>query len=152
MTQQLSRSLIDEVLERAATTHHLVVEPNGMVAIAPLVADLFPGRPVVIVADEITHGIAGVRIRTVLESAGHPMHEPVILRGAPVLRPDTRHVTAIRNRLSEAGAPVVPLAVGSGSINDLTKRAAHELKLPYISVPTAASMDGYTASGAALIH
>jgi len=42
--------------------------------------------------------------------------------------------------------------VGSGSINDLTKRAAHETHLPYIAVATAASMDGYTASGAALIH
>jgi glycerol-1-phosphate dehydrogenase [NAD(P)+] len=47
---------------------------------------------------------------------------------------------------------VLPVAVGAGSINDLTKRAAHEAGLPYVAVATAASMDGYTASGAALVH
>jgi glycerol-1-phosphate dehydrogenase [NAD(P)+] len=36
-------------------------------------------------------------------------------------------------------------------VNDLVKRAASELALPYLSVPTAASVDGYTSYGAALL-
>src|SRR6185436_10767006 len=40
--------------------------------------------------------------------------------------------------------------VGSGVINDLVKHAAEMAGTPYVSVPTAASMDGYAASGAAL--
>ena len=43
------------------------------------------------------------------------------------------------------------LAVGAGTINDITKFAADRLGLPYITVPTAASMNGYTSTVAALL-
>ena len=42
------------------------------------------------------------------------------------------------------------MAVGSGVINDLTKRASDELGLRYMVVGTAASMDGYTAANSAI--
>src|SRR5439155_23935228 len=38
----------------------------------------------------------------------------------------------------------------SGTLNDLTKLAAHRLSRPYMVVATAASMDGYTAFGASI--
>lgn len=44
----------------------------------------------------------------------------------------------------------VPIAVGSGTINDLTKLAAHQNGREYMCVATAASMDGYTAFGASI--
>jgi glycerol-1-phosphate dehydrogenase [NAD(P)+] len=44
----------------------------------------------------------------------------------------------------------IPLAVGSGTINDLTKLAAHRCGRPYAVVATAASMDGYTSFGASI--
>lgn len=44
----------------------------------------------------------------------------------------------------------VPVAVGSGTINDIVKRAAFECGLRYACVPTAPSVDGFTASGAAI--
>ena len=44
-----------------------------------------------------------------------------------------------------------PIAVGSGTINDLVKLAAHRAGRPaYLCVATAASMDGYTAFGASI--
>jgi glycerol-1-phosphate dehydrogenase [NAD(P)+] len=46
----------------------------------------------------------------------------------------------------------IPLAVGSGTINDLTKLAAHRTNRRYLAVATAASMDGYTAFGASLTY
>ncbi|MEO6748342.1 MAG: iron-containing alcohol dehydrogenase, partial [Casimicrobiaceae bacterium] len=45
----------------------------------------------------------------------------------------------------------LPIAVGSGVINDLTKYAAELAGRAYVSVATAASMDGYAASGAAML-
>ena len=152
MTMQIDRSLADAALAEASTTRHLVVEPGGLALAGTLVPTLFPGRPVVIVADETTYAIAGDEVNAVLRAVGHPVLEPIMFPGSPSLRPDTRHVASIRGRFEAAGEPVLPLAVGSGSINDLTKRAAHEAGLPYIAVATAASMDGYAASGAALIH
>jgi glycerol-1-phosphate dehydrogenase [NAD(P)+] len=55
-------------------------------------------------------------------------------------------------RLQEAltNASAIPIAVGSGTINDITKLAAHRLGRPYMCVATAASMDGYTAYGASI--
>ncbi|NRA37699.1 MAG: iron-containing alcohol dehydrogenase, partial [Planctomycetes bacterium] len=43
------------------------------------------------------------------------------------------------------------IAVGSGTVNDLCKYAAHNLNIPYIACATAASMNGYTSSIAALL-
>ena len=43
------------------------------------------------------------------------------------------------------------IAVGAGTINDLTKYAAHQLGKPYICVATAASMNGYSSANASLI-
>jgi glycerol-1-phosphate dehydrogenase [NAD(P)+] len=105
----------------------------------------------VVVADETTWHLAGEPVTAALRGAEQPVLEPVVFPAAPTLRPDTRHVAAIRARLEAVGTPVLPIAAGSGSINDLTKRAAHEVGFPYVAVATAASMDGYTASGAALI-
>jgi glycerol-1-phosphate dehydrogenase [NAD(P)+] len=37
-------------------------------------------------------------------------------------------------------------------VNDIVKRTAFELELPYLCVPTASSVDGYTSNGAALLE
>ena len=44
----------------------------------------------------------------------------------------------------------IPVAVGSGTLNDIVKRSSHECERPYMCVGTAASMDGYTAFGASI--
>ena len=44
----------------------------------------------------------------------------------------------------------IPIAVGSGTINDLTKLSSHLTGRRYMCVGTAASMDGYTAFGASI--
>ena len=49
-----------------------------------------------------------------------------------------------------AGKPVIPVALGSGVINDLVKHAAFSCDLPYAVIATAASMDGYASAGAPL--
>ncbi len=45
----------------------------------------------------------------------------------------------------------VLIAVGSGTIHDIVRFAGHKMKIPFISVPTAASVDGFTSKGAPLI-
>ena len=44
------------------------------------------------------------------------------------------------------------LAVGSGTINDLTRYTSAVVKLPFATVGTAPSMDGYISGGSALIY
>lgn len=45
----------------------------------------------------------------------------------------------------------VILAVGSGTIHDIVRFASYKMDMPFISVPTAASVDGFTSKGAPLI-
>lgn len=152
MTVRIEREDIDAVLLRASTTRMVVVEPDGLRVLPSVIDQLALNRPLLMVADDITWAIAGEQVTNLLLEAGHQVSPPIILPGTPTLRPDTRHVAAIRAQIAAIGHPVVPVAVGSGAINDLTKRAAYELELPYVAVAMSASMDGYTASGAALIH
>ena len=45
--------------------------------------------------------------------------------------------------------PGLVVAVGSGVINDLCKWASFEMKIPYVVVATAASMNGYSTANVA---
>ena len=38
------------------------------------------------------------------------------------------------------------LAVGAGTIHDLSRFVAHQYRIPFVSVPTAASSDGFTST------
>jgi glycerol-1-phosphate dehydrogenase [NAD(P)+] len=51
-----------------------------------------------------------------------------------------------------AKSDCIPVASGSGTINDLVKLAAHRTQRSYVCVATAASMDGYSAFGASITH
>jgi glycerol-1-phosphate dehydrogenase [NAD(P)+] len=67
-----------------------------------------------------------------------------------MVTPDYERVVEIRDVIS--AKKTFPLAVGSGCINDLVKRAAFEAKTPYMCVGTASSMDGYCSFGASLVY
>ena len=56
-------------------------------------------------------------------------------------------VAVVRERARGCGRL---LAVGSGVVTDIVRYAAHLEDLDFISVPTAASMDGYASTVAAL--
>lgn len=44
----------------------------------------------------------------------------------------------------------VMIACGAGTIHDITRYAAHEMKIPFIAYPTAASVDGFVSNVAAM--
>jgi len=43
------------------------------------------------------------------------------------------------------------IAVGAGTVHDITRFSSYKMKVPFISVPTAPSVDGFTSMGAPLI-
>lgn len=51
--------------------------------------------------------------------------------------------------VKESGTDVL-IAVGSGSLHDITRYTAYDLKIPFISYPTAASVDGFVSGVAAM--
>lgn len=147
----LDRTDIDNALRRATTTRHLILESDVLPRVGSLIRTDALGRTILLVMDGTTSEIAGTTVRASLIAEGMPIAGDLLLAGSPQVVPDLANVAVIRHAIEAIDGPVLPIAIGSGTINDLTKRAAFECKTPYAVIATAASMDGYTASGAALI-
>src|SRR5262245_53170737 len=139
---------LDEAVRAASITREVIVAPGALKSLPDVVARHANGHGLLLVADANTHDIAGLRAETALHDADFDV-ESEILPGTPRLKPDAEIAHRIATRLLEANA--IPLAVGSGVVNDLVKYAAALAKRPYLCLATAASMDGYAASGAALL-
>lgn len=70
-----------------------------------------------------------------------------------ILNPDDLHanekgVAMVMDQLSEKAEYLV--AVGSGTVHDITRYCAYLRKIPFVSCPTAASVDGFCSSVAAM--
>jgi len=111
-------------------------------------AEAFPGKSPWIVADENTWKAAGEETDRQLRRAGVACHKPFIFPGHPIMHASEALARQVADAMPEG---CVPLAVGSGTINDLVKRASGLKKVPYCCLGTACSVDGYTSSGAALL-
>src|SRR5215217_5314350 len=139
---------IEAALADATDTERVVIGPGALGAVVEVFGRTFGERPAVVVADATTWRVAGDRVQRALEAAGRGTEAPH--RFPPDIFVQATYGNVERLRASFASHDAVPVAVGSGSLNDLVKRAAHEAGRPYLSVATAASMDGYSAFGAAI--
>ena len=105
------------------------------------------GTHCVLVADNNTYEIAGRRVSQTLKAAGFKVIECVIVREGK-MEPDERAVGEVL--LSIQPETEFLVAVGSGSVTDTTRVNAQRTGLPFVSVGTAPSMDGYTSAIAPL--
>ncbi len=144
----MSSEQVETALRGATDTERVVTGAGVLASVGEVVTQAFADQPVVVVADTITHGVAGQEVQQRLEAIGHPVHQSYVFPAQPTLRAEYPHIERLRDSLRTHDA--VPVAVGSGTINDIVKRAAHECGRPYLVVGTAASMDGYAAFGAAI--
>jgi glycerol-1-phosphate dehydrogenase [NAD(P)+] len=150
MPSSSSRDLIQTALAAARETRRLELGPAALQTTCDVFRDQFgAGKAAAIVADENTFNAAGRAVRAVFESADHATTDPFVFTD-PSLYAEHRFVEPLQAWLATHDA--VPVAVGSGTINDLVKLAAHRTGRQYLSVATAASMDGYTAFGASITY
>jgi glycerol-1-phosphate dehydrogenase [NAD(P)+] len=144
----MSDARIRAALREATDTRQVVIGPGALGSVGKVFGRSFGERPAVVVADATTWRVAGERVQRELAAAGRPTEPPYRFPPDTFVQAHYGNVERLGKAL--AGHDAVPLAVGSGSLNDIVKRAAHEAGRPYLSVATAASMDGYTAFGAAI--
>ena len=140
---------LDQALAAARDTRCLEIGHGILDRVPAVFTRLFPNREAILIADPRTLAAAGEEALHHLRAQGNPMRDPILLN-APDLYAETRFVELIQTALS--GHNAIPIAVGSGTINDLVKLAAHRCGRSYLCVATAASMDGYTAFGASITH
>ena len=157
----MSGEMIDRALGRATDTKACRIGDGVLGDTVPLFRELFPGSGrVIVVEDPRTRAAAGERVAAMLRANGVEVSEHVVEPNGGTFHADYRYVDEVREAIKAAGrgngewgtanGRIVPIAVGSGVINDLTKRASGELDVPYLTVATAASVDGYSSFGAAL--
>lgn len=139
--------LIAGAVARSATVAEVVVGRGVLAETGALFRRQFAGNLACIIADENTWKAAGAAVEASLKAAGVTVRAHV-LPGRPRLKPTVELADSLRDVLAQDGA--VPVAVGSGVINDVVKHAAFGLDRAYLCVGTAASMDGYTSAGAPL--
>jgi glycerol-1-phosphate dehydrogenase [NAD(P)+] len=101
----------------------------------------------VIVADTNTYAALGERVEAALREKGCEV-TAIVLEGEHI-HTDEHQIMQVFIR-----APLGPctfIAVGSGTITDITRFASHRTGRSFISMPTAPSVDGFTSIGAPII-
>jgi glycerol-1-phosphate dehydrogenase [NAD(P)+] len=144
----VSERRIDVALQKAADTRDVTIEAGALASVPDVFSENFGESPAVIVADRNTFEVAGREVQRRLEEVGHATIEPYVFPAEPPLYAEYSNIEKLRDSLREHDA--IPVAVGSGTLNDIVKRSSHECERPYMCVGTAASMDGYTAFGASI--
>jgi glycerol-1-phosphate dehydrogenase [NAD(P)+] len=128
-------------------TKFFLLAPGAIQFLPELLATYFPGLLPWIIADGNTWAAAGDKVQSLFRQAQVRTAQPYIFAAEPQLHPDYEHALLLCEKMPAA---CLPLAVGSGVINDLVKCAAGLKGVSYCCLPTACSVDGYTSAGAAL--
>lgn len=108
-------------------------------------------RGVLMVADENTYKAAGEQLLNLLEHEGIQVNQMRISpnpQGDCVA--DEQSIVEVLLSMDSDHTDCL-IAVGSGTIHDIVRFVSHKTKVPFISVPTAPSVDGFTSAGAPLI-
>lgn len=134
-------------LENATQTKDLLVGAGILEKVADLFKAQFPGKRALIVADTTTFRVAGQRVCDIFKAAGIAQDEPYIFN-EPDMHAEWPYIERLDALFKQTDA--TPVAVGSGTINDLTKLSSYHTGRRYMTVATAASMDGYLAFGASI--
>lgn len=146
--------MIEKALEKATDTKACIVKAGAINSIGELFGRHFKGaKSSIVICDPRTFAAAGEQVEALLKSAGVRVSKFVLEPDGKTFHADYFYVDQVREAIKSSAADgevPVPVSVGSGVINDLTKRAAGELGVAYLSVATAASVDGYSSFGAAL--
>ena len=128
-------------------TRHMFYGEDAFDFLLETAQSIADGSDYLIIADTRTYLVAGLTVKEKLRSGGAEVSHFIIpdQEGEPPATDDkTRDLI-----LDQAPQADLYIAVGSGVINDLVKWVAYLRKKPYITVATAASMNGYASANVA---
>ncbi|MCE1255526.1 MAG: sn-glycerol-1-phosphate dehydrogenase [Anaerolineae bacterium] len=100
------------------------------------------------IADNRTYQALGKRVEDALLAVGFNLRK-ALLSGSEEIIADEEHIIQVMNQMDAEER--VFLAVGSGTITDITRFLAHRTRSTFISLPTAPSVDGFVSVGAPLV-
>lgn len=101
-----------------------------------------------LVADNYTYEAAGRQVEQLLDQAGLAYHKRVFQTETPLV-PNEYALGSVLAAMTSQDDML--LAVGSGTLNDVTKYVSARTGMPYVIAATAPSMDGYASTVAPTI-
>ena len=144
---------------RQHTTRTIALGPGAIAALPAFFEETFSGRDALLLCDDHTLEAAGHAVEAVLHAAQIPVRRVVLeprvhTQGAEGVADDhlvaeDGIITSVQTLLGSTDA--IAIAVGAGTVNDIAKFASFKLGREYVAVPTAASMNGYTSTIAAIL-
>lgn len=171
-----SEERIARALAVATDTKVFEMAPDASEAAPAVFKKWFSGRKAVIVADVNTWPVLGEKVYGLFLESGIPTEKYIIdkeefhaewkyvemvdkvldgdFAAAKAIEEDLDHVEA---DAADAFRPAsddcyIAVSVGSGVINDLCKLCSFHHHQQYLTLPTAASVDGYTSFGASISY
>lgn len=122
----------------------LMLQHGALDEVAKAFKERFPGKKPIVIEDSNTARVAG---SYVIQQLGNPDY--FCFDGEEVYA-DDKHVDIVCDLLRKDD-DYIAVAVGSGSLNDLCKRASYVVgQREYMCVATAPSVDGFTSNGASI--
>lgn len=130
--------------EHSIFVKEILIEEGAVKKLPDLFADgiLASFHAIGMVCDEHTYEAAGKDIVELL-----PLKK-IIQFSSCHLHADNRAIALVREEWDSSVD--ILLAVGSGTIHDITRFIAKEKEIPFVSIPTAASVDGFVSTVAAM--
>ena len=121
----------------------------GENALAPLLQFCNDGglTDFLLVADGNTFPVLGKKVEAALQARGWDVRSVVF--GEPEVVPEEEFIFQVLLHADQVERTY--LAVGSGTLTDITRIVSHRTRCHFISLPTAPSVDGFTSPSASLV-
>ncbi len=132
------------------TLDSIVVEPGAIEQI-PAYARQHGYRRIALVADSNTYTAAGRRVEDLLMNAG--LDSRLVLAKPNVMGDvvaDEQTIVQVMLEIDSETSELI-LVVGAGTLHDIARFIAFKMNKPFLSVPTAPSVDGFNSKGAPII-
>jgi len=133
--------------EHRVDIDNIVIEKEA-IAFLPSLINQYNFKKIFIVADANTYKVAGEITEKALQGNGFDLKK-YIFEDEEHLIPDEKAVGKLLIQITSDIDLI--LAIGSGTLNDLSKYLSYKLSIPYFIVVTAPSMDGYASTVSPLI-
>ncbi|GAK60101.1 3-dehydroquinate synthase [Candidatus Vecturithrix granuli] len=135
--------------KHAVPIQEVVVRQGALEDLEDVLRRLNLGKKCVVIADLNTYQAAGEQVMEKLHN-GTYLPKLSLFPTRELVKPDEYAIGKVMLDL-EADTSFL-LVVGSGSLTDLIRYISSRTGIPFVSVPTAASMDGYASSGAPMLQ
>lgn len=134
--------------EHAVPIQEVIVKPGALRELAGVLDRLDLGKRGLVIADLNTYEAAGEQALDMLRRAGYTL-DISLFETRDIVHPDEHALGKILFDL-QPGTSFL-LVAGSGCLTDTIRLISSRTGIPFVSVATAASMDGYASLGASML-